>query len=379
LAGGPSGASKMRASLSAVAVLIETLCIALSGAERLGDLRGGDRAPAPALPPSLQPALVAAPAPAPVVAIAAAPASAGHDQPGQDAKPHFMANTYGFLKRSGDRVGSAVQRILGVQGRLDDMVEDLSHEYTRWQLRQKELLLERGRLNQEMGLLESQAMKNRMLHMQQDRLSGDLGVQITQRARLAAQETVVRHQWVKEQTSLRDQISDLTVKIEAKQKYRAQRLAAIATATNANQEQHREAQNKIALLNKELSEFQESRVKQMTARAKEHSGLLKTVGALQDDIKALQKELLYQAQLQVEQRRLEAQTREVVQQREAYERSRVNCTQTLSALDASVAAAKRSLEGSNAAIIECQGLDVGNQNLQRQLSECRAASVAGQG
>lgn len=402
----------MRASPFAVAVFIETLCISLSGAERLGDLRGSDRAPAPAPAPALGvpapalsnlggpaglggpgglgglggpggfgglgglagPATLAAPAASVALGVPApAPFSVG-----QDGQPHshFMANTYSFLKQSGDRVGGAVQRILGVQGRLDNMYEDLSHEQVRWQMRQKELLRERDHINKEMGLLEQQAVKNKVLHARKDRAAGDVATQVQQRNTFATQEEELRRQWSREQEELRDQISNLTAQIASRQKFRVQRLQAIANETNAKQEQHRKLQTEIAKLNTNVSDFQASEVKRQTKVSKDHQGLLKEVGLLQDEIKAMQRVLLGQAQITAEQRRLAAQAAEVVQQREAYERSRGSCTKQLSALDASVAAAKHSLEASNAGIIECQGLDEANQKLQGQLSECRAASVA---
>jgi len=320
-----------------VVVLIDALCFTLASAERVSELRGS----------------------------------------GKDA-PHFMSNTYGFLKSSGDRVGHAVQRILGVQSRLDDMVEDLSGEYGRWQLKQKELLTERSRINRETGLLQAQALKLTSLKATKDRVVGDLQVIGNQRRQSAALEALTRHQWLLEQAGLRHQIQSLMVSIEERQKFRRTSLEVLQNETHAIQQQQRDVQEEVANLNAQIAELQESRAKKRTAAAREHDSLLKEVASVQDEIKALQKELLSQAQLQVEHRRLAAQTAEVVQQREAYERRRVNCTQTLGQMDANIAAAKRSLEDANAAIISCQELDVVNQKLQGQLSECRAASSAGQ-
>lgn len=291
--------------------------------------------------------------------------------------PHFAASTYGVLQSSGDRVSHAVQRILGVQGSLDELKEDLSTEYERWKGRKKELLAQRVLLENEIKVREAALLEQNSLREMATRLRGDLalakhvtaGVNQTQKQKRAA--------WATSQEAYRKEIQELLDEINSTHETRQATLVAIHNNTNALQKREWALAAELMASNTTIAEFEEARAKHMIVTSREQNELLKEVAKWQSKKDKISNALMAQHKLQWEHDRLADQAREVVKRRNEIELDRLDCDAKIQQMNSHLTATSKAMQDDTAKLRRCQLMQADNAALQGKANLCRAAARAG--
>lgn len=313
------------------------------------------------------PSAAAAPSPQP-----AAPAPA----PGA-TQPHFGVGTYGVLSSSGDRVSTAVQRVLGVQGSLDELKQDLSTEYSRAKARQKDLAAQRLRLQYDIQGDRAKLLAQKSQRAHAGRLRGDLALAKHAYATVDKTQGEARNGWLRKQESLRKEILNLAIDINTTRTDMQKNIATAHNNTDVLRKRHSVLSKEILKSNKSLAEYEESRAKHSVVCSREQAAILKQVGILQQQKAIVTDKLHNQHRLQWEHKRLAEQAREVVKKREEIEQDRIDCDAKIRTFHDKLEETAEKLKEDSAALRDCQAMQAENAQLQAKANACWAASRAG--
>lgn len=287
-----------------------------------------------------------------------------------------MNTADGFLRSSSRQIGEAAANALAVQSSLDDMRQDLSAEYDRWQQKQKAIMDERGRILAEKSALEAQLLKQKSLSEEKVRLEGELNMQRAQTAKATAEIQAADERWVAQNVSLKKDVSLLEKQLEVAGILKLRHENTNSQKVSEVQARNDAMQSDIFHLNQQVFNLKDMLAHQNILTKEEHSGLITQVETLQKNIHSLQDEVVQRAQVQLEierhWKRLSAQAEEVVKQKENLQATRQVCETELNDLDKKIQAAQADFKAANVEMRECQALDAQVQTLQGQVNECRA-------
>lgn len=285
-----------------------------------------------------------------------------------------MANTYGFLRTSSDKVGSAVSNILGIEGSLEDMNKDLNEEYKRWIHKKKVLLAEQGKLQSETSRLKDVLLEQKAMREEKKRVEGETEIREVENNKQNATNQAEEARRKLEKQEMEEEIQNLILMTENIQRIKQERVDAANNKTATLKEENRGLQQEVFDRNKDVIDLETEAAKNFTANKEIVSGLLSQVETMQNSIHALEKQLVAQAQLEEEvqrsRERLAAQTAEVVRQRQKLTEAQDKCDINKKKMEAAIEAEKNALAEANKQMVECQNIDAENQQLQRQLNEC---------
>jgi len=290
--------------------------------------------------------------------------------------PASVNTADGFLRSSSKQIGEAAANALAVQSSLDDMRQDLSGEYDRWQVKQKALMDERGRIEAEKSKLEAQLLQQKSLSEEKVRLEGELNLQRAQSAKAVADIAAADQRWVAQNASLKKDVDLLEKQMEVIGILKLRHENTNSQKNSELQSRNAAVQQDIFHLNQQVFNLKDMLAHQNILTKEEHSGLINQVEALQKNIHSLQDEVVERAQVQLEierhWKRLSAQAEEVVKQKENLQLTRKNCEAELFSFDKKIQAAQADFKAANVQMRQCQDLDAKTQQLQGQLNECRA-------
>jgi hypothetical protein len=285
-----------------------------------------------------------------------------------------MANTYGFLRKSSNNVGNAVENVLGIEGSLDDMHKDLDEEYKRWLIKKKVLLAEQEKLKSETSRLKGDLLLQKKMRADKERIEGRVRIQKEDNKNQAEANKEARMKWALEKKGLETEIKALQCQTKSVQKIKQVRVDTSNQESFRLKDKNRAYQQQVFQLNKELANLTAAAVTQKINDKKIASDLLSKVEGLQKQIHGLETELLAQAQMeemvQRARERLLAQTDETVKQRNKIKEGQEKCLNTKHQMENDVEAAKKLLNQANTEMAQCQNLDGENQKIQAALNEC---------
>jgi len=281
---------------------------------------------------------------------------------------HFMEQTYGHLRSGSNRVGSALQNLLEVQSTLEEMQEDMSGEYSRWEQKKQGLTTEKSRLQQEMVNLRETLKKQAAAREEAERLRGALALysQYSHKTTLLRSEAQIR--WHAEQASANKTIDALLVKLNNTGDYKVERVQEIMHVTQQCQEQNRAMQQQILTLNGQVQQLEDVRGRLNADSQSVHTKLLEKIKVLQDGMHSLQLKMIEQAKLRMDERRLSGRTSLLVRQRESIQNFEGACDKKLEDLDKQIASIRGSMSSLRSQAQQCQVTDAENQELQAKLT-----------
>jgi len=318
---------------------------------------------------SMLPAIVGVKQPAFPVVVAPVAASAP-----AAADDNSMANTYGFLRKSSNTVGSAVENVLGIEGSLEDMHKDLDEEYKRWMLKKKVLMGERDQMKSEIARAKGVLLQQKLMREEIERVEGRRKIEKGQNNKREASLKDRALKWKFEKNTWEDEIKAVQCQTANIERVKQERVEAANKKTSILKDENRKLQQNIFQLNKELNklnvDFTEMKIRNNETVSQE----LGKIEVVQKKIHALEEALVAQAQLeeavQRARERVAAQTAETVKQREKITEAQSKCMTTKKALVNDIEASKHTFNSMNDQMVQCQEIDGENQKLQAELNQC---------
>jgi len=281
-----------------------------------------------------------------------------------------------MLQSSGDRVRFAVQRILGVQGSLEELKEDLSTEYRRWKTKKQELLDKRQQVQLHIQEQQAKLLKQRTLTERAGRLRGDLAL-VTQASRSQNQSHKQQREASQQQrATLKWSIQTSSKALESTHQESWAAVAAFHKNTEALRRNGSSAALEAINANKTITEFEEARAKSVFASTRDQSVLLKDLLVYQKQQGTVKNALQVQAQLQWEYGRLADQAHEVLKRREGVHVGRESCDLTENQLHDQITETSGAMQEDTAAMRRCQLQQALNAKLTDRANECRAAVLS---
>jgi hypothetical protein len=305
-------------------------------------------------------------------AAAIAPAPAG--AVAESAEDNAMANTYGFLRKSSNTVGSAVESTLGIEGSLDDMNKNLDEEYKRWILKKKVLMGERDQLKSEIARAKGILLEQKAMREEKERLEGRTKIQKGQNKKREDSIKADAMKWKFEKSTWEDEIKVVQCNTANIERVKQERVEAANKKTSILKDANRLLQRNVFDLNKEVNKltvnFSEMKIQNNQTVSQE----LGKIEVVQKKIHALEEDLLAQAQLeeavQRARERVAAQASETVKQRAKITEAQGKCLTTKKTLETDIEASKHTFNNMNDQMMQCQELDGENQRLQAALNQC---------
>jgi len=298
----------------------------------------------------------------------------------QEPPQHFLSSTDTFLRASGNRVGEVVSKVLTDKQNLDDMRNDLSGEYERWQSTKKAMGSAKSLLEKEIGSLQAQLLEQNSLSEEKVRLGGELLQHRSQIEKAGQAKNDVPQKWEPEREAMKKDIAMLENQIRVSEIRKIDAINAAQNQTSNIQARNRGLQSQIFTTNQQVINLEQTMSNRSVTNQQRHSGLLTEIGQLQLQIHGLQDEVVRRSQVQLDLQqhytRVAAQAGQVVQQKESLQSARIACEQDLRRIDLDIHAAQKSLKASNGEMVHCQRLDAQAQQLQGQLNECKAAQLS---
>jgi len=288
--------------------------------------------------------------------------------------PHFSTGTYSMLRSSGDRVSSTIQRMMGVQGSLDDLREDLSTEYLRWKAKEKTHLDKRAKLEREIKNHEAKLLAQKSQLEKAGRLRGDLALAKHADVEQNKTHAKMREGWQKKQEALQREIGGLLTDINDTQQTSLWMVAATHNRTDELRHNFTFAQEQALQANATVEEFQEARANHSTNAMRAQSEMLQQLASFQKQKETVMAALRAQHKLQWEHDRLAVQAKEVVRHREEVHATIVDCDAKVQKLNEQMAEVIENHEVGAVKLRECQLLQAENEKLQEKANQCRAAS-----
>jgi len=296
--------------------------------------------------------------------------------PAADPNDNAMASTYGFLRTASNNVGNTVEGVLGVEGSLTDMKKDLDTEYSRWTVKKKALLVEQQQMTSEAARLKGTLREQKSMEQERSRIAGDLAANKAQNKKQEADIKETKAKRALDKKVLEEEIEALKCQTKTIQQAKQDRVDAANKKTAVLKEQNRILQERVFELNKDVTKLTEAAASQSIKNKDTESTLLAKVDAVQKQINGLEKELLAQAQreetVQRARERLNVQSAQTVVQRQKLIQAQDTCMSNKKKMISDIEAAKRSLNGANAQMMQCQNLDGDNQRMQAELNSCIA-------
>jgi len=290
-------------------------------------------------------------------------------------EPHFTTGTYGLLRSSGDRVRVAVQRVLGVQGSLDELKEDLSAEYRRWKTKQQELVARRQQAQLQIQQRQAALLQQRALADKAGRLRGDLAVLAHASRSQNETQRQRREAWEKKEKSLRGEIHTFLKEVESVRQESWATVTAFHNHTDALRKNGSAAAVDAIKANKTIREFEEARARHVFNTSREQSALLKELLGWQKQQGTVKHALQVQAELQWEYGRLADQAHEVLKRRENVHVGRQSCDAAQDKLHEELTESSEAMQEDTKGLRRCQLQQALNQQMQNRANECRAAAV----
>lgn len=267
-----------------------------------------------------------------------------------------------------------MQRILSVQGSLDELKEDLSTEYRRWKAKQQELMAKRQQLQLEIQERQARLLKQRSLRERAARLRGDLA--LAMHASHGQNETHAQRRAVRQQkgASLHSEIQTFLKEVNGTRQESWDTVAALHKHTDALRKNASSAIVEAIKANTTVTQFEEARAKRVFATSREQSVLLTELLEWQKQQSTVKNALLVQSQLQWEHSRLADQAHEVLKRREGIHVGRESCDATERQLHDRITENSEAMQQDTADMRRCQLQQALNAKLQDRANECRAAT-----
>lgn len=294
----------------------------------------------------------------------------------QPPDDHFMAETYRFLRASSNGVGKAVEKMLTVQGSLDDMKNDLNSEYSQWIFKKKSLLADRDKLRGEIAKIQAELLRLQSLREEKVRLEGQLQLLLSANSKLAQENSNATLKRKQENQTKVQEIRTLEGQMEGIHCTKQKLIDNANNRTTALKDQNRALQREIFLWSQNLTELQAKAAKYQVSKTDTQNELLSQTGEVQKRIQALEKEVLAQAQAQAEvqraRNRLADQATQTATQRKLLLDAAGTCNVSKTKIDEKVLELRKGLQAANQDMMSCQNLDATNQHLQADLNKCNA-------
>jgi len=281
-----------------------------------------------------------------------------------------------MLRTSGETVSSAVQRILNVQGSLDDLKEDLSTDYRRWKAVEKDLTAKKQLIEREIKAQEAMLLEQRSLQEKAARLRGDLALAKHAGAVQNQTQAQKREEWQKKQEALQEQIQALLDETNATERASWATIQETRNRTNVLRQNGSSAGQQALKANATATEFEEARAKHSIASSREQAVQLKALADVSRDKSRVSIALQAQSQLQWEHDRLAEQAHKVVMHREEIAKSRVDCDAKVRKLHDKLEETAQAIKDDAANIRRCQQMQAENSVKQERANECRLSSAS---
>jgi chromosome segregation ATPase len=294
----------------------------------------------------------------------------------RNADPHFLTGVYGMLRTSGDRVGRAARQVFNVQGNLDDVKEDLHTEYERWQKKSRDLTDQRDQLALLIQEHQAALAEQRSLRALAERLQGDLQLARAETEKVETKHEVKAKEWSKEQQDLTKDIDAVEKEIEDSALERQQVLNATRNRTDAILARQRVLEEETLRLNEAVRQTKSIRDQHTANTSRVETEILAETTNVRRMMGDVQVALQGQAAIALQEARLAQQADEVARLRAHLDEQMYNCTSGLTVLDAQVAQASQEADKTTEELKRCQDLDAQNQEIEAQISACRAESVS---
>lgn len=297
------------------------------------------------------------------------------EKPAPAQGKHFLTNTYGFLRSSGNNVGSAASSMLSIQTSLDDMQKDLTGEYDMWAQKQKSLTGERSRLTNEIAQLQRERLEQRAMGEEKLRLQNTVNLYQAEVQHATDNINVARQKWGLQRAAMDKDNQILVRHLEESQQMKVARVAAAQQTLSQTRDQNRVLQRDIFHLNRQNLQLQATINSQNVSNQMEASKILKKIQVVQTQLHSLQEDMVSQAQLQQQvenaKTRVSVQLSETTKQQKALEQYQIDSVEQLRKADIVILEAKASLNQANKDMIDCQNVDGVNQQIQSQVSQCK--------
>jgi hypothetical protein len=292
----------------------------------------------------------------------------------QAAEDNAMANTYGFLRKSSNTVGNAVENVLGVEGSLDDMNKNLDEEYKRWILKKKVLVSDRDKLKSEIKHAKAALLEQKAMREEKERLEGRTKIEKGQNAKRVDGIKAAALKWKFEKSTWEDEIKLIQCQTANTERIKQERVEAANKKTAIIKDANRVLQRNVFNLNKELNKLMVNFTEMKIQNNHTVSQELAEIEVVQKKIHALEEDLMAQAQLeeavQRARERVAAQAQEIVKQRAKITEAQGKCLTTKNNLNNDIEASKRTFNNMNDQMQQCQEVDAENQRLQAELNQC---------
>jgi len=290
-----------------------------------------------------------------------------------------MMDTYGLLRASSDHVGSAAQSVLGIQGNLDVLRQDLSGEYDRWEQKRSFFASERQSLLAQADRMQAVLREHVTMREERPRLEGELRLLEAEGQKSRALGEERRRTWSLELRALQQEAPHFQALLQKGRERSRGHLVLVLNGTAHLREEKGKAQQRVADLKRQAAELEANATKQRDSSAQMRAYLSAQIQLTQERAKNLSKDVASQALQRAEANRTAAAAGRLAKQREALRATKAGCADELQRLDNGILAAKRAARLSSAEVTSCQAVDAKNQELQGLLSRCRATLRGGAG
>lgn len=291
----------------------------------------------------------------------------------------FMHKTWGFLRSSSDKVGSAAADVLALQQNLQELQENVNVEYTAWGETKAALLKDNEQLRNTKAHLTGELQQQAALHLELTRLQETLAE--SDKALAWEHKSLEQQvaQWNAEKQVLAKSVADIEAQIKA---VAAQQLAekkAAAAALKQLREANKEQQLLVLERNKELLKQNNALAELKIDAGRNQSKLIQTNKESMQEIERLQKEVVQTAQVQHAllslKARVGAQVDQKVQQEALATQLEKQCQEDADSLDAQIKEVAKQKTEFRQEMNVCQAMDGENQRLLNEVNACHAKNA----
>jgi len=281
-----------------------------------------------------------------------------------------------FLRTSSNSLGSAIDKVLNVQGSLDEMENELTGEYNKWKSRERALVGERDKLRADRARLQAMLSDQKTLQEKEYALQNEHAMLRLETEKAMSDHKEARTTWATLRQALVQEVHELESQTPG-----TQGAAAWAETTAANQTSQIRADNHDLQLHiGDLSAQNQQVQNNMTERAAKfkvnRENLLTKIQTVQAQIHSMQGELVLKARLSQEaqalQQKLTLQATALARMQQDTIDYQAKCTANSTNLENQIRTVFQEAATAKKDYSACQTVEGENQVLQGRLTSCNS-------
>jgi len=281
-----------------------------------------------------------------------------------------------FLRTSSNNLGSAIDKVLNVQGSLDEMEHELTGEYNKWKSRERALVGERDDLRADVARLQTMLADQKKLQEKEYSLQNEHALLRLENEKAVGDHKDARTKWATLRQALVQKVHELESQTPGTQGAAAWAESAAANQTSQIRAENHALQLHIGDLTAQNQQVQNTMAERSAKFKSTRESLLSKILTVQEQIHSMQGELVLKARLTQEalalQQKLTLQSTTLAQMHKDLIDYQGNCTANSTKMENQIRTVLQAEATAKKDYSSCQALEGENQVLQGRLTSCHS-------